>query len=168
MCSKDLIHKSQKPRHTGSQLLSIGCDSGLLNDIIVEELQKLVDGFPGEVVWVRCFTHVINLVTKSVIRQFDMPKDLKKDIVDEALAKLKVLATDLEHEEEETRRGSSTVENNKESDNKNTEGWIDEQKEMSNDEIAELNADVQPVCLILLKVYCPDPVNQTYASCVAC
>jgi len=35
-------------------------------------------------------------------------------------------------------------------------------------EIAELDADIQPVHLVLFKICHPDPVNQTYASHVAC
>ena len=119
---------------------------------MVEALEKLVERFPGEAARVRCFTHVINLVAKSIIRQFDVPKNLKKDIIDEALAELRVLADDLEREEEETKRGSGTAEGDEEGDDKNTEGWVDEREEMTDEEIAKLEADVKPTCLVLLKV----------------
>lgn len=119
---------------------------------MVEELEKLVERFPGEAAQVRCFTHVINLVAKSIIQQFDVPKNLKKDIIDEALAELRVLADDLEREEEETKRGSSTAEGDEEGDDENTEGWVDEREEMTDEEIAKLEADVKPTRLVLLKV----------------
>ncbi|TFK81779.1 hypothetical protein K466DRAFT_452428, partial [Polyporus arcularius HHB13444] len=53
------------------QVLGVTCDNATNNDAMVEALMKLLPGFPGEVNRVRCFTHILNLVAKSLIRQFD-------------------------------------------------------------------------------------------------
>ena len=41
---------------------------------MVSELEKMLPEFPGEAARTRCFAHVVNLVAKSVIKQFDAPK----------------------------------------------------------------------------------------------
>ena len=44
------------------------------NDTMIEELTNLLDNFPGPANQTRCFTHVLNLVVKSILWQFDLPK----------------------------------------------------------------------------------------------
>jgi hypothetical protein len=41
---------------------------------MVEELGYLVAAFDGEASQTRCFVHIINLIAKSMIKQFDTPK----------------------------------------------------------------------------------------------
>lgn len=41
---------------------------------MVSELEKMLPEFPGEAARTRCFAHIVNLVAKSVIKQFDAPK----------------------------------------------------------------------------------------------
>ena len=50
------------------------CDNASTNDAMVSELQKMLLKFPGEVARMHCFAHIVNLVAKSVIKQFDAPK----------------------------------------------------------------------------------------------
>ncbi|TFK61912.1 hypothetical protein BDN72DRAFT_749645, partial [Pluteus cervinus] len=52
-------------------ILSITCDNATNNDAMIEELVNLLDNFPGPANQTRCFTHVLNLVVKSMIKQFD-------------------------------------------------------------------------------------------------
>ncbi|KAA1479953.1 hypothetical protein DENSPDRAFT_744231, partial [Dentipellis sp. KUC8613] len=56
------------------QILSITCDNASANDVMIDELADIVDEFPGPVARTRCFAHVVNLVAKSLLRQFDVPK----------------------------------------------------------------------------------------------
>jgi len=59
------------------KILSITCDNASNNDTMIEELAVLIDDFPGPANQTRCFLHILNLVVKSIIRQFDLPKKKK-------------------------------------------------------------------------------------------
>jgi hypothetical protein len=115
---------------------------------MIEELQDLIAAFPGEAGRTRCFTHIINLIAKSVIKQFDIPKKAG-DEPDDALTELIVLAGDIEDEEQVTRDG---VNEDDELDDNNDDGWINEEVGMSEEDWEKLNKDVQPVRLVLVKV----------------
>ncbi|KAG6851602.1 hypothetical protein C0991_007760, partial [Blastosporella zonata] len=56
------------------QILSITCDNATNNDVMIEKMGEMLTGFQGDPSRVRCFAHVINLVVKSIITQFDLPK----------------------------------------------------------------------------------------------
>ncbi len=59
-------------------------------------LQHLLDDFPGAANQTRCFAHIINLVVKSILRQFDVPKTKAKEALDEASKVLLHIAEDIE------------------------------------------------------------------------
>ena len=42
---------------------------------MIEELEDRIEEFAGSINHTRCFLHILNLVVKSVIRQFDLPKN---------------------------------------------------------------------------------------------
>jgi hypothetical protein len=50
-----------------SQILSITCDNASNNDTMIEHLSTLVENFPGAANQTRCFTHILNLVAKSIL-----------------------------------------------------------------------------------------------------
>ena len=116
----------------------------------------LIDDFPGAANQTCCFLHVINLVVKSIIKQFDLPNSKKTSgdddevdheddgRLDEATEELLKLAGDVEIE--------GNLMAHSEEDNDNVEGWIDEQEEMTKDELNELSTSVAPVRLLLTKV----------------
>ncbi|KAI0371579.1 hypothetical protein BV20DRAFT_902661, partial [Pilatotrama ljubarskyi] len=52
-------------------LLAVTADNAAPNDTMIEELNELLENFPGEANRGRCFDHVVNLCTKSVLRPFD-------------------------------------------------------------------------------------------------
>ncbi|KAF8546220.1 hypothetical protein OG21DRAFT_1380027, partial [Imleria badia] len=52
-------------------ILSVTCDSAANNDIMIRELAVLADGFAGPASHTRCFLHVVNLIAKSILCQFD-------------------------------------------------------------------------------------------------
>lgn len=121
---------------------------------MIENLGELIDDFPGAANQTRCFLHILNLVVKSILRQFDLPK------------KKKATRNDLDDENDETwdqaaeellrLAGDVDIEGNmmasEEDDDDNEEGWIDEREEMTEDELRDLSASVAPVRLLLTKV----------------
>jgi hypothetical protein len=123
---------------------------------MIEELGILIDDFPGPENQTRCFLHVLNLVVKSIIRQFDLPKSKKtpdneedEEDITEATKELLKLAEEIEREEELT--GASGDEEDAVEDD-NYEGWVDEREEMTEGELRRLTKSVQPVRLLLSKV----------------
>ena len=117
---------------------------------MIEELADLLDDFPGAANQTRCFLHVLNLVVKSIIRQFDLPKAQANGILDEATKVLLALAGDIALEEEKTHDNATDddVDNNE-------DGWTNERELMSEWEREELDESVQPVRYLLIKVSLP-------------
>ena len=137
------------------------CDNMSNNDVLVDDLADKVASFGGDATRVRCFAHVINLVMKSILAQFDVPaKELEGTgaAVPEAtsaggndadahtwLAQLaKGLAEEMQGEIEE-----EAPENRQQDDN---DGWIDEQRGMSGEDLQLLAQDVMPARRMLVKV----------------
>lgn len=113
---------------------------------MVEELAILLKVFPGEANRTRCFAHILNLVAKSVIRQFDVPKAKRDEALNDAAHALAQLANDLDTEE------LLSQEVDEEEDIDDTDGLVDERAAMSDDEREEFDETVQPVRLMLVKV----------------
>jgi len=115
---------------------------------MIDELSELLDDFPGAANCTRCFTHILNLVAKSILKQFDLPKAEADEALDAATQALADLAVDIEAEEE--LMGNDLVEDDEEDDS--SEGLTDIQAEMSVEEIEELDKSLRPVRLVLVKV----------------
>jgi len=121
---------------------------------MINELEKLVANFLGSANQTRCFLHVLNLVVKSIIQQFDVPKSKKTSDgddsdEDEGTEELLKLAGEIDVEEEIT-AGAGDVGDAIEDDN--NEGWVDELVTMTEEELDDLSESVQPVRLLLTKV----------------
>lgn len=138
---------------------------------MIKELANMIDDFPGPANQTRCFLHILNLVVKSIIRQFDLPKSRKKsgndgsnngsdngmgddgddgdDDLDQEMDELLKLAGNIDLEEQIT-AGAGDETDTTEDDN--DEGWVDEREEMTEDELNELEQSIQPVRLLLTKV----------------
>jgi hypothetical protein len=114
---------------------------------MIEQLEHLLDNFPGAANQTRCFAHIINLVVKSILRQFDVPKAKANEALDEASKVLHHIAEDIEIEEANTQANSGDDELAD-----NVEGWIDERDLMDEEEREALDASVMPVRLGLTKV----------------
>jgi hypothetical protein len=115
---------------------------------MVDALSDLLAVFPGASNRTRCFDHIVDLIAKSIIRQFDQSN--RSVSFDGALQELISLADNLDLEELETREGERCV--GDDADDDNADGWVDEREEMSETEQDELEKDVQPVRLVLVKV----------------
>jgi hypothetical protein len=115
---------------------------------MIDELEVLLDDFPGAANRTRCFTHILNLVAKSVMKQFDLPKARAGEALDAATQALANLACDIESEE--VAMASDLV--GDEEDDDDGEGLADIRDGMLTDEIAALDESLQPVRLVLVKV----------------
>jgi hypothetical protein len=105
---------------------------------MVKELKQVLTIFPGESNQTWCFDHIVNLIAKSIIWQFD-----------EVLWELMVLAGDLDQEELATWEGElSEIDG----DDDNVDGWVDKQEEMSKMEQKDLDDNIQPIRRVLVKV----------------
>ena len=117
---------------------------------MIEELTHLIDDFPGPANQTRCFLHILNLMVKSIIQQFDLPKSKKTSdnpdeddpMLDVVTMELLKLAGDIDQEEEIT-VSAGDIDDSVEDDNK--EGWIDERDEMTEDKLNVLAMNIQPV-----------------------
>jgi hypothetical protein len=51
---------------------------------MIDELAIQLDDFPRSASQVWCFAHILNLVVKSIMHQFDVPNKKKSDVADDA------------------------------------------------------------------------------------
>ena len=84
---------------------------------MIEELADLIATFPGEANRARCFVHIISLIAKSVIKQFDVPKAQASEVLDQGVEELMALAGEIKLEEEGMRASKNEDDENKEDDN---------------------------------------------------
>ena len=122
---------------------------------MISELANILPNF-SEVGHTRCFLHIVNLVAKSIIRQFDLQKRQGNKYLDKAEQELHDLARvdNLEDDQanqimEHETNGEIDVED--EADD-NNDGWIDETMLLSPSERQQSEEDIRPVKLVLVKV----------------
>ena len=63
---------------TTHQILGITCDNASNNDTMIENLATIMSHFSGEANRARCLAHIVNLVAKIILRQFEVSKNRKK------------------------------------------------------------------------------------------
>jgi hypothetical protein len=134
----------------------VTADNASNNDKMIEHLATLIDEFPGAANQTRCFTHILNLVAKNVLRQFDGPKTKGAKVLDDAARGLAELFDELEDDEEapagQMEDGDEGISD--EADDivdDNEDGLQDERDEMTEDELTSLEASVKPVRVVLTK-----------------
>ncbi|KAF8718330.1 hypothetical protein AX14_011894 [Amanita brunnescens Koide BX004] len=108
------------------KVLAVTCDNAYNNNALIERLSEVVPSFGGQGARICCFAHVVNLVVKSILSQFDAPGedletedngDLQESLID--LAKLADgLIDNMEFELEEVPPEERDADNN--------DGWVDE------------------------------------------
>jgi len=127
---------------------------------MVEHLSTLLDDFPGAANQTRCFSHILNLVAKSILRQFDAPKkntgdngDGSKDL-DDAANVLAGLAQELELNEPAVDDNETDDDNEGDLDltNDNNDQGDVSHEGLSDEDVLELEASLTPVRLMLAKV----------------
>jgi len=111
---------------------------------MINHLATLLAAFPGSANRTRCFTHILNLVAKCIMKQFDAPKKKKCD--DEVPA-------DDEDEDVELVLDELEGELEDEDIDKDGDNWeFDMRIELTEEEIDELEDTVKPVRHVLTKV----------------
>ena len=115
---------------------------------MVAELAELLETFPGGANRTRCFTHILNLIARSMIRQFDLPKSQADAALDATDQELVDLAEELNGEEVDDR--DLEVEDDTEDDD--MEGWVDEYEQMTEEDREDLDESIRPVKLVLAKM----------------
>ena len=135
---------------------------------MIEHLAVLVDTFPSAANQTRCFVHILNLVVKSILRQFE---GLKKEKVGADVTMEIDGDNDNDDDEEEGNSGSNEgggnecedvdndvvdndvvdndVVDNDVVDNEEEEEWLDE---MSEELLLSVKEKVKPIHLVLTKV----------------
>ena len=121
---------------------------------MIEHLAVLVDAFPGAPNQTRCFTHILNLVVKSVLRQFEAPKKGKElaDVVDHV-----VMEIDNDNDDKDEGDGSDNEGGSNECEDVDDEVVDDDEDgllpdEMSEEESLRVKERVKPIRLVLTKV----------------
>ena len=133
----------------------------------MDNLADKVASFDGDATRVRCFAHVMNLVMKSVLAQFDVPttelevmapgaagsnatsadgnnSDARAQLLTQLRQLAKGLADEMQSEIEEV-----PPEDRQQDDG---DGWIDERRGMSEGDLRLLARDVMPARRMLVKV----------------
>ena len=113
------------------------------------ELADHLAHFGSKAAWTQCFLHIINLVAKMLIKQFNLPKrrgDTSWQNLDDKLAQLAQLAEDTELEDLkffklEDGEGKDDI-----------EGWGNELEYLMADEHTALDKLIKPLHLLLAKV----------------
>lgn len=125
-------------------MLAITADNATSNDVMVNELEDLVGSFQGGEMRVRCFNHILNLVVKMLLQQFNA-EHKKKGANDATLDVAKAVLCDLTADLDSDDDG--------EGDADDIEGWVDERQDLTEEEIKELDVTTRPVKLVLAKVH---------------
>ena len=125
------------------------CDNAKNNDAMIQELETLTPEFAGLASHTRCFLHIVNLIAKSLLRQFDAKK-----ATFHGDGEMATLADELACEEARSDR----IEDDDDDEVDNEEGWINEMEDLTNNRRIELEESMRPVKLALAKV------NQTVAD----
>ena len=145
-----------------SQILGVTCDNASNNDKMIENLADLIEHFPGAVNQICCFVHILNLVAKSILQQFDVQKrtvgDESMDF-DNARTVLDALALELEGngmlapvDSVEGELDDSGIDDDEKEGDDNDDGLGDERNGMSEEEVRELEESLVLIQLMLTKV----------------
>jgi hypothetical protein len=127
---------------------------------MVTELGKMLTAY-SPVNRTRCFAHILNLVAKSLLKQFDVkPANEKDDDLNDDEQSLLALADDIEQEELNMAKDNDAEDDDIEEED-DVEGWVDEVAALTADERENLQESVRPVKRTLVKVW---SLNETHTS----
>lgn len=130
----------------------MSCDNASNNEKMADEMEHLLPAFSSGN-RVRCFTHVLNLIAKALLKQFEMAKKSENEDDDftEEEAKLLTLAENLD-EEEFTMAEEKMDENGGADEEDSMDEWVDEVDALTPNERLLLEDEIRPVKMVLVKV----------------
>jgi hypothetical protein len=122
---------------------------------MVENIPTRIRHWKGKTNHIRCFNHIINLIVKTLLKLFEVPKGKRdpsgKTELDEAEAELERLGKDLEVKDLKTQvedfHNTLTAEGSD-----NDEDVIDATELLDTDELADFRESIVPIRLALTKV----------------
>lgn len=122
---------------------------------MIEHLATLIEAFPSAANQTRCFAHILNLVAKSVLRQFEGPK--KGKVADDAAKELAAVVDEMDVDNDEasdsgSNEGGNECDDGDDDDDDDDEDGLQEEDEMSVEEMLSLKESVKPIRLVLTKV----------------
>ena len=138
------------------QMLAVTCDNASANDVMIQEMEDMIVSFRGGRARSRCFCHIINLVAKMVLRQFEPPERKKKrgshqpeedgfeppDELSEWEKDLREMMEDLDFDDED--EGAPGADD--------LDGFYDVRNDLDAANKVSLEVEVRPVKMMLLKV----------------
>jgi hypothetical protein len=132
---------------------------------MIEHMATIIADFPGKANRVRCLAHIVNLVVKIILRQFDVSATKKKDKLNESAEdrdngeELDIpeddneeLVRELDKEEKEMNEGDGTDDDE---DNDTLVRDVQMIEEAMEDMIKEVSKMAKPVRQVLFKVSLP-------------
>jgi len=150
------------------QILSITTDNASANNVMISELAKVLTNFPGQANQMHCFTHIINLIAKSLMKLFEVKKKSQYDVLTDAEHNLQRLVDDIDTEDLETqiKTYQGHVVGTEEMDN--DDDILDEIGEMDDFEAAKFQDEILPIRLTLVKVRNIDRLQRSKYSLSSC
>ncbi len=153
--------------------MSVTADNASNNDTLTDALAEALPEFQGTYSRTRCFLHILNIVVKAILKQFDV-KDVPdaEALVDDDVRQLAELVQELESEEVTTQselraeQGDPDIEMVLE--DVDDQSWMDEVETMDDEEMAEYEQEIRPLKMVLVKVRTsrsPSPVWYVYSPC---
>jgi hypothetical protein len=126
-------------------------DNASPNDTMIVKLKDLIKTFPGASDQAHCFNHVVAFVAKSAVHQFDIPKGAADAALDDAEKKLRDLVDGIDIEDEEM-QGQWEDNDEDSTDGEGDDGWVDEVANLPKADYEELEENIRPARLMLVKV----------------
>ena len=114
---------------------------------MIEELHTLVANFAGSASHMRCFLHIINLIAKTLIQQFDAKKTTT-----EADSELAEMGKELNEDEHLLDKVMHDNEDEDERIEEENDKWVDKMEGLDMEERIQLERSIRPVKLVLVKV----------------
>jgi hypothetical protein len=127
---------------------------------MVESLAKIMADFPGEANRSRCLAHIVNLVVKIILRQFDVSSKKKKNSPElNGDGDVNVTKEDIEEMERTLDKEEKEMDEGDEDDGEGEDGErlerdVDDMEDAMEEEIKEVSNQVKPVRQVLFKVNC--------------
>jgi hypothetical protein len=132
-----------------SKILSVTCDNASNNDTMMEELDDLLTGF-SSLNRTRCFAHILNLVAKALLKQFDVKSEEKNGLNDDERSLLE-MADNIDAEELTMAQEKDDDDEEIEDDDDN-DGWVNGVEALTPEEQMDLEESIRPVKRTLVKV----------------